>query len=174
MAVRSVWRAWCRRIARSISARGNAARRPDRGGPRFLKRGCLLSVITVTSLADNLTVDGKVTLREAIKAANTNTRVDGSVAGQAGVQDEIVFKPGLTGTIKLNPALGELFITGSVQIVGLGAKNTVIDAQGNSRVFEVARSAGNVTLSSLTVTGGEDDTRFWPTAAGFCFCLPAS
>ena len=25
-------------------------------------------------------------------------------AGQAGVQDEIVFKPGLTGTINLNPA----------------------------------------------------------------------
>ena len=67
---------------------------------------------------------------------------------------EITFAPCLTG-VPIDLSLGELFITGSVQIVGLGAKNTVIDAEGNSRVFEVAPSAGNVTLSSLTVTGGE-------------------
>jgi CSLREA domain-containing protein len=111
-------------------------------------------VITVTSLADNLVHDHKVTLREAIQAANTNTRVDGSAKGQPGVEDTIVFQSGLTGTIKLDPALGELLITGSVNIVGLGAKNTVIDAQHNSRVFEVAASAGNVELDALTITGG--------------------
>ncbi len=155
MAVRSVWRAWCERIAQTMKRprKRRAGLRPWRA--EVLEVRCLLSVITVTSLADNLTVNGKVTLREALEAANTNTSVDGSAAGQAGVQDKIVIKPGLTGTIKLNPALGELLITDSVQIVGLGAKNTVIDAEGNSRVFEVAPSAGNVSLSSLTVTGGE-------------------
>src|SRR5205807_5141450 len=46
----------------------------------------LLSTITVTSLADNLTAgDLKITLREALQAANTNASVDGSVAGQSGV-----------------------------------------------------------------------------------------
>jgi hypothetical protein len=114
----------------------------------------LLSVITVTSLADNLTVDGKVTLREAIAAANTNSSVDGSVAGQSGVQDKIVFQAGLTGSINLDPALGQLVISDSVQIVGLGAKNTVIDAQHHSRVFDVTASAGDVTFASLTVTDG--------------------
>src|SRR5262245_1781078 len=138
MAVRSVWRDWCRRIAQSkmLPRKRRAAPRPWRA--EVLEVRCLLSVITVTSLADNLAVDGKVTLREAIQAANTNASVDGSAAGQSGAQDKIVFQNGLTGTIKLNPALGELLITDSVQIVGLGAKNTVIDAQHNSRVFGTA------------------------------------
>jgi CSLREA domain-containing protein len=35
------------------------------------------ATITVTTLADNTTVDGLVTLREAIIAANTDTSVDG-------------------------------------------------------------------------------------------------
>jgi CSLREA domain-containing protein len=155
MAVRSVWRDWCRRIAQSkmLPRKRRAAPRPWRA--EVLEARCLLSVITVTSLADNLAVDGKVTLREAIQAANTNASVDGSAAGQSSSQDKIVFQNGLVGTIKLNPALGELLITDSVQIVGLGAKNTVIDAQHNSRVFEVSPGAGNVTLSSLTVTGGQ-------------------
>src|SRR6516164_7785569 len=34
------------------------------------------AIITVTSLADDVAVDGKVTLREAIQAANTDTSAD--------------------------------------------------------------------------------------------------
>jgi len=41
----------------------------------------MLAVITVTSPFDNLIVDGEVTLREAIQAANTDERVDSAVAG---------------------------------------------------------------------------------------------
>src|SRR6516165_993158 len=52
----------------------------------------LLSTITVTSLADTLTVGNGVTLRDAIQSANTDTSVDGSVAGESGVQNVIVFQ----------------------------------------------------------------------------------
>ena len=55
------------------------------------------------------------------KAANTNTSVDGSTAGQSSVQDVIVFAPLLDGTVNFNPALGSLIITDSVKIVGHGA-----------------------------------------------------
>src|SRR5687768_10592073 len=41
----------------------------------------MLATIMVTSLADDLTVDGDVTLREAIHAAEHNISMDGSTAG---------------------------------------------------------------------------------------------
>ena len=47
------------------------------------------AVITVTSLADNTTADGQVTLREAIQAAETDASIDGSAAGSGA--DTIVF-----------------------------------------------------------------------------------
>ncbi len=120
-----------------------------------LEQRILLSTITVTTLADNLTSDGQVTLREAIKAANTDTSVDGSTAGQAGVQNLIVFQPGLTGTISLNAGLGQMTITSSLEIQGLGAAGTIIDAQHNSRIFNITSAAGDVTLDSLTLENGK-------------------
>ena len=96
-------------------------------------------------LHDNVVNPLQLSLRDAVALANSYIG-----AGPA----EITFAPSLAG-VPIDLSLGELLITGSVQIVGLGAKNTVIDAEGNSRVFEVAASAGNVTFSSLTVTGGE-------------------
>jgi hypothetical protein len=118
----------------------------------------LLSTITVTSLADNTTTDGLVTLREALTAANSNKSVDGSTAGQAGVQDVIVFQSGLTGTVHL--ALGQLPITDSVRIVGLGAGSTDIDAGGLSRVFAATSTAGNVEFDNLTISGGKTTANF--------------
>src|SRR5262249_33861983 len=52
-------------------------------------------MITVTSLLDNTTVDGKVTLREALQAAETDTSVDGSAAGSGA--DTITFAPEQAG-----------------------------------------------------------------------------
>src|SRR5262245_17501663 len=51
------------------------------------------ALITVTSLDDNTTTDGQVTLREAIQAANTDVSVDGSTAGSGA--DTITFAPAL-------------------------------------------------------------------------------
>ncbi|MFN0053941.1 MAG: beta strand repeat-containing protein [Planctomycetales bacterium] len=158
---RSFWKNWCRTapgLAGRDVRRGDA-RRPLRAA-EVLEDRCLLSTITVTSLADNLTVDGQVTLREALKAANTNASVDGSAAGQTPIQDVIVFQPGLTGTIQLNPALGQLKISDTVKIVGLGAGSTVIDGQQGLALFFIggdndADSGGNVSFEKLTLTGGK-------------------
>src|SRR4051794_35106419 len=59
-----------------------------------LERRVLFASIVVTDLGDNTTIDRKVTLREAIQAAETDTSVDGSAAG-AGA-DVITFAPALT------------------------------------------------------------------------------
>lgn len=117
----------------------------------------LLSTIMVTSLADNLTAGGGVTLREAIQAANTNASVDGSAAGQAApVVDKIVFQAGLTGSVNL--ALGQFQITETVIIQGLGAAQTTINGQTNSRVFDISFTGGAVTFDGLTLTGGVTQT----------------
>src|SRR6266851_2089858 len=120
-----------------------------------LEERVMLSTITVTSLADNLTVDGQVTLREALQAANTDASVDGSTAGQSGVQNLIVFQPGLTGTIALDAGLGQMTISSSVKIQGLGAAATIIDAQQNSRIFNISSGAGDVALDGLTIENGK-------------------
>jgi CSLREA domain-containing protein len=161
MQSRGSWQRWCRTIGAVKLRRIRTAR--DERRPwmaQVLEERTLLSTITVTSLADNSTGDGQVTLREAIEAANSNASVDGSTAGQSGsgggaVQDMIVFQAGLTGTIALNPSLGELSITDSVKIVGLGSANTTVDAQGASRVFHISSAAGDVELDDMTITGGK-------------------
>src|SRR5262245_39233352 len=111
--------------------------RETRRPPRYLgvlQDRCLPATITITRLAANQPADGKVTVREALEAANTNARVDGASAGEAGV-DSIVFQPGLVGTINLNGT--QLEIMESVTSQGLGPALTVLDAGGLSRIFEI-------------------------------------
>src|SRR5262245_51589882 len=103
-----------------IKLLGRGKRRPWLSVERLEDR-CVPATILVTSLADNLTVDGQVTLREAIQAANTNASVDGSAAGTPyagtpGTIDVIGFAPGVSGTISLN--LGELTISEPVNVLG--------------------------------------------------------
>lgn len=125
----------------------------------------LLSTITVTSLADNTTVDGQVTLREAIQAANLDNSVDGSTAGSGA--DTIVFDASLTNagpvTIRLNGS--ELAVISDLAITGPGASLLVIngdsdnDGIGNSRIFNIDNGNGSVDLavsvSGLTLTKGK-------------------
>uniref|UniRef100_UPI0025CE13BE tandem-95 repeat protein n=1 Tax=uncultured Pseudacidovorax sp. TaxID=679313 RepID=UPI0025CE13BE len=109
----------------------------------------LMATFTVTSLAD----DGAAgTLRWAINQANA----------QAGT-DTIVFN--VNGTITISRAnlggpaqdengnmSGDFDITDSVNIVGNGSSQTVIDAAGRDRVFDVVR--GSATLSGMTIQNG--------------------
>lgn len=117
----------------------------------------LLAIITVTSLADDLTVNSQITLREALMAANGNVSVDGSPAGSPGL-DTIRFQPGLVGTIALTQ--GQLTISEPLDLVGNGAPNTIVDARGNSRVFQIPNGPPlDVKLDGLTITGGNLDNR---------------
>ena len=116
----------------------------------------LLSTLIVNTTADNTTAnDGMVTLREAIIAANTNSPTDLGQTGVAGL-DEIVFAgAAANGTILLDGAtLGDLDVTEDLTIDGNGAANTVIDAQQNSRIFDVSAAGTDLTVNNLTLQNG--------------------
>ena len=59
------------------------------------------TTITVNTIVDESNTIGDCSLREAIKAANTNAAVDGCRAGSATKRDEIRFSLGKRATIVL-------------------------------------------------------------------------
>jgi CSLREA domain-containing protein len=98
-----------------------------------------LASFTVNSLADTVNPnDGKLTLREAINAAN-----------KQGGKNDIFFNVG--GTITLTGS--ELLINDNLTIHGLGANKLTISGNNASRVFEITKGH-TVTLSGLTITQG--------------------
>ncbi len=143
------------RPARSRRHTARQARLPLQNAVQSLETRILPATITVTSLDDDLTQNGFITLREAIQAANTNKAVDGSVAGSVG-EDTIVFAPTLDTSAGLIASLsmsGEQFtISESLKIIGNGSLKTVIDASSSSRIFFV--SSGSLTLEKLTLQNG--------------------
>ncbi len=117
-----------------------------------------LLVDTLVDESDGNYQRGDLSLREAIEWANSNP-----------FADTIHFDPALAGgSILLT--MGELAITNSVEIVGLGADRLTIDASGNdptpsrdnrdgSRVFFIDDGnfeiLSNVLISDITLTGGD-------------------
>ena len=104
--------------------------------------------LLITTLDDELDNDpantpGDLSLREAIALANQDA--DFTL---------IQVTPGLNGTIALDAVLGSLQVTEPLGVYGLGAENTVIDAQGNSRVFNIIGSELDAVIDGLTVSGG--------------------
>lgn len=155
MDLKSAWKLWSRSWKKTKGPNRSRRRLAAPWAAEVLEARQLLSSITVTSLLDNTTGgDGQITLREALIAANTNSSVDGSVAGESGVQDRIVFADALAGRVELDAALGTLVISDSVRIEASGATRLTIDAREQYRVFDVAASAGNVTFAGLAITGG--------------------
>ncbi len=124
------------------------------------------ATITVNTTADDNTVNGNCTLREAIQAANTNTAVDGCVAGVAGL-DEIVFNLG-AGTPTITPTAALPSIEEAVTIngatggatrvelngAGLGADGLVIHAGSTIRALVINRFGG----SAIHLEGGGGST----------------
>ncbi|MDJ0867493.1 MAG: choice-of-anchor Q domain-containing protein [Myxococcota bacterium] len=115
------------------------------------------TAIVVDSTADENAAspdNGSCTLREAIQAANDDVPVDGCRSGTVAL-DRIVVPPGqyvltLAGS---GDGVGDLDVTGSVEIVGAGAPQTVIEADHGDRVFAIAQLA-SATIEGVTVTGG--------------------
>lgn len=111
--------------------------------------------IVTTELDNNVAHVGLVSLRDAVNSANSN--------GNPGVTDTIQFAAGLSGkTIKIGN-LGELQVSQSVSINGLGAINLKIDGSGSSgsgsggsRIFDVfgGSAAINFTVKDLTISNG--------------------
>ena len=118
-----------------------ARRRRRRRSPRLesLEGRLVLSSLTVTSAADS----GPGTLRAA--------HCPGRQAG-----DTITFSPRLDGqTISLTS--GELAIDQNLTIKGPGAGLIDVDAGGTSRVFDVTSASATVTISGLTISGGNSE-----------------
>ncbi len=113
----------------------------------------VMATIVVNTLIDgplaNTSGDSKVSLREAITAANENRSVDGSIAGDL-LPDRIVFDAALSGTIKLSG--GPLVVNGAVEIIGPGADVLQVDGDQRSRVFFIGGS--QVELSGMTIANG--------------------
>lgn len=101
-------------------------------------------VTTLTDVVDGS--DSVLSLREAVTLANQDSG-----------EDSIVFAPSLTvgGAATIAITQGDLLITDSVTIQGPGANVLTIDALGNSRLFDLSASAGDVTIQDMTLTGGQ-------------------
>src|SRR5947208_14528397 len=106
----------------------------------------LPSTFSVSNLADS----GPGSLRQAVLDANASPGAD-----------DVVFAPGVSGTITLAFASGEILITDSLFIHGPGAAALTVDANFQSRIFHVESPAAtpiDVTLAGLTLTQGSSGT----------------
>lgn len=112
--------------------------------------------ITVTTTNDEVNSDGDCSLREAVLAANGDTAVDACPAGNGA--DTIILPAGefifsLAGSGENGALTGDLDLLDDLTIIGAGANDTYMDANGLDRVFELFGSI-QVRLVRLTARGG--------------------
>ena len=120
-----------------------------------MSRKHLLATFVVNSIGDDISgvADGELTLREAIIAAETNEDFGDAVAGDVD-GDVIRFAPSLTGqTITLTN--GQFSLTDDLAIFA-GTTDVTIDAQSNSRAFDI-NSSENIVLRDFSIISGSTD-----------------
>jgi len=121
-----------------------------------------LVVDTNTNIDDGNYGAGQFSLREAIALANARPGAD-----------TITFAAGMSGqTILLGGS--QLTITGAVTIDAAPlAQNVTINAQQQSRIFNITATTGDFTLAGLTLTGGRTtgDVDFGGAIRSFSFGL---
>src|SRR4051794_37239001 len=130
------------------------------GGLAVAAPPSLATTMTVTTESDQIAANGECSLREAVRAANSNTGLAGTgecPAGSPSATDKIVVPAGTyaltkVGTGEATAFTGDLDITQKLDIVGAGATDTTISGAGKDRVFDI--SAVTVSLTGLTISGG--------------------
>ncbi len=112
--------------------------------------------IIVNTTDDELNSDGDCSLREAVKAANTDAPVDACPAGSN--WDTIILPVGIytlskEGINEDAAETGDLDITNNLTIVGVSTRDTIIDGNHSDRIFE---SIGPITffVRKLTLRNG--------------------
>ncbi len=115
------------------------------------------TTITVNTTDDELNSDGDCSLREALRAANTDASVDTCIAGNGA--DTIILAAGIytlsiPGTNEDAAGTGDLDIADDLTLTGSGALTTVIDGNHIDRVIEVADSV-TAHVSGVTIRNGE-------------------
>lgn len=114
------------------------------------------TTITVNTASDESNSDGDCSLREAIKAANTNAPVDACAAGKARARDAINFSLGQGATIVLDKRLPA--ITGTSGLIISGGRSAKIVVSGDDKVgVFVVRKNAKLDLKNLTVADGFAD-----------------
>ena len=111
---------------------------------------------TVTTTADNTTVDTQCSLREATVVSNGGVAPDCAPTGSPSV-NTIIFSPtlGANPLINLNAANGQLLVnTNDVTIVGPATVNGAL----NSGFRVLASIAVNTTLTGMTISGGSESS----------------
>ena len=158
----------------TVLRRALAARYPRRGRTRPILRLAAGLIVLSASLStagpaaaapinvnetdDELNADGDCSLREAVRAANLNTAVDGCAAGETATVDVIslqaeTYTLSIAGTFEHDAATGDLDLMGMTTIEGADMTTTTVDGGGVDRVLDV-RSGAQVILRNLTITGG--------------------
>ena len=110
------------------------------------------ATIVVNTSADVEAADGLCSLREAVRAANTNAAVDACAAGTG--NDRIGFSP-TVGTMAITLSSGELTISDDLLIDGTMpfGNRTVVDGNNASRIFDVAADV-NASFAALILRNG--------------------
>ena len=127
----------------------------------FTRAQALGQLFTVNSTSDTVDAEpgdgvcldaaGKCTLRAAIQEANFNP----------GTRDAIIFAMQFPAAIDLT--MGELVITGSVYVVGPGARRLTVqrtsaDGTPNFRLFRITMAAGSIGIRGLKLRNGNAGT----------------
>jgi CSLREA domain-containing protein len=116
------------------------------------------ATISVTTIDDELTGDGKCSLREAISAANDDSTGPGGDCAKGSGADTVSVPDGHftlgIAVIEDANAGGDLDVLSNLTIAGAGAGATTIDANRIDRVVEV-RPGRVVTIRAVTITGGK-------------------
>lgn len=129
------------------------------------------ATFTVTKTTDSAdgACNADCSLREAVLAAN-------AAAGA----DVINLPPGryvlsITGADEDASANGDLDINGDLSLIGAGAPSTIIDANGTTtgqRAIQVV--GGTVSITGVTITGGNELGAFYPNSGGGIFIDPGA
>ncbi len=100
------------------------------------------------------------TLRAAVEEANSNPGNDIITLGYGNYTLDIA------GSGEDNAATGDLDVTDSLEIIGVGPDHTFIDASALDRVFDILGKQTQVTLSQLTIMNGNLPAGLYSTEKG--------
>lgn len=134
----------------------------------FTSQTVYATSIPVTSTLDEMDINGKCSLREAIEAANTDTAVD---TCPAGADDDIIvlesetYNVTIPGEVDFDNSKGALTIGSSLTLSGTGKANTyIVGGPDLDDALIHAGSAGdplNILIEGVTLQGGEEIASLW-------------
>jgi CSLREA domain-containing protein len=112
------------------------------------------ATITVNTKKDETTPgDNRCSLREAIQNANDNAQTSSDCNVGSG-EDNITFRKGLSGTIRLDLSQGPLTITDPAKLtINGGKENITVSGDDKVQVFSVSQGA-KLAVKQLTVARG--------------------